>query len=206
MSHWARALHSERKASNCPLGQRRGTVSACSQSLTCAITLKNPLGLKRVHAARPGGNAPTKRAPLPFPSAPEGTRGLCKRQGEPVDEVEENEYPLRHKAYSCNTRRTHTEKRKHPNVADENGNTNGSERYHEPARTPSLRAGVARRRRIKKKGKAPVGNVDPSARWLRQELFDGSSARMSCHWRAGFELRAECGVNPPGEELSAGRA
>ena len=29
---------------------------------------------------------------------------------------------------------------------------------------------------------------------------------MSCHWRARFELRAECGVNPPGVELSAGRA
>ena len=29
---------------------------------------------------------------------------------------------------------------------------------------------------------------------------------MSCHWRARFELRAECGVNPPGEELSARRA
>ena len=28
---------------------------------------------------------------------------------------------------------------------------------------------------------------------------------MSCNWRARFELRAECGVNPPGEELSAGR-
>ena len=28
---------------------------------------------------------------------------------------------------------------------------------------------------------------------------------MSCNWRARFELRAECGVNPPGEELSACR-
>ena len=28
---------------------------------------------------------------------------------------------------------------------------------------------------------------------------------MSCHWRARFELRAECGAKPPGGELSAGR-
>ena len=48
-----------------------------------------------------------------------------------------------------------------------------------------------------------LGQVGWSARRLRQEPFDGISARMSCHWRARCELRSECGVNPPGVELSA---
>ena len=39
------ALHSGCKASKCPHGQRRRTVSACSQSLACAITLKAHSGL-----------------------------------------------------------------------------------------------------------------------------------------------------------------
>ena len=62
MSHWARALHSERKASGCPLGQRRRTVSACSQSLTCAITFQNPLGLKRHMWMRPGQEGTHQRS------------------------------------------------------------------------------------------------------------------------------------------------
>ena len=69
------------KASNCPLGQRRRTVSACSQSLTCAITAPDrsvherpascsalcPLGLKRHPCAclpvvPPGGAGKTTPA------------------------------------------------------------------------------------------------------------------------------------------------
>ena len=53
---------------------------------------------------------------------------------------------------SCNTRRTHTSY-----IGEQRWNTKASERSREAERTPSLRAGVARRRRKKKKAEAREG-------------------------------------------------
>ncbi len=90
--------------------------------------------------------------PWPSPSTPEGVRGASELQDEAVAEVEEYVYQKRYTAHNCNTRRTQT-----AYIGEQRWNTKASESSHEAARTPSLRAGVARRRRKKKKAEAREG-------------------------------------------------